>query len=90
MTKIKQLSFLALILFLNPCYAIIYADKVIVNKTEATLYLEKAGKTFNTFKVVFGSNPQGHKQKEGDERTPEGRHTSHSHRCGFLSVDFCR
>ena len=26
------------------------------------------------YHVVFGANPKGHKQKEGDERTPEGQY----------------
>jgi murein L,D-transpeptidase YafK len=26
------------------------------------------------FHVVFGENPKGHKQQEGDERTPEGHY----------------
>jgi murein L,D-transpeptidase YafK len=50
------------------------ADLVIVSKTESRLYLESAGKRFASFKVVFGGNPRGHKQQEGDERTPEGRY----------------
>lgn len=50
------------------------ADLVIVSKTESRLYLESAGKRFASFKVVFGGNPRGHKQQEGDERTPEGKY----------------
>lgn len=50
------------------------ADLVIVKKSEARLYLAKAGKPFAKFTVVFGAKPKGHKQHEGDERTPEGRY----------------
>lgn len=50
------------------------ADLVIVSKTESRLYLESAGKRLASFKVVFGGNPRGHKQQEGDERTPEGKY----------------
>jgi murein L,D-transpeptidase YafK len=50
------------------------ADLVIVSKSESRLYLERAGKRFATFEVAFGGNRRGHKQQEGDERTPEGKY----------------
>ena len=50
------------------------ADMVIVEKSESRLYLMRAGEAFASFHVVFGSNPKGHKQQQGDERTPEGRY----------------
>ena len=50
------------------------ADLVVVRKSESRLYLENDGKTFASFRVSFGSHPKGHKQQEGDERTPEGRY----------------
>ena len=50
------------------------ADFVLVNKSEKRLYLMRQGKVFAEFPVVFGANPKGHKQKQGDERTPEGRY----------------
>jgi murein L,D-transpeptidase YafK len=47
------------------------ADKVLVKKSEHTLYLlDKARHPFKTFHVVFGPNPRGHKVRNGDERTP--------------------
>jgi murein L,D-transpeptidase YafK len=51
------------------------ADLVIVNKSESRLYLQYSGKAFASFKVAFGADPKGHKQQQGDERTPEGRYT---------------
>ena len=50
------------------------ADFVLVVKSESKLYLKKDGKFFNSFHVAFGRNPKGHKQKQGDGRTPEGRY----------------
>ena len=50
------------------------ADLVVVSKSESRLYLERSGKRFDSFKVAFGGDPKGHKQREGDERTPEGRY----------------
>jgi len=51
------------------------ADFVLVIKSESRLYLIHKGVEFASFKVVFGSNPKGHKQQQGDERTPEGFYT---------------
>lgn len=50
------------------------ADFVLVEKSKYRLHLKKNGKVFKTFKVVFGDSPKGHKQQEGDEKTPEGRY----------------
>ena len=50
------------------------ADLVVVKKSESRLYLERNGKPFASFHVSFGSQPKGHKQQAGDERTPEGRY----------------
>jgi murein L,D-transpeptidase YafK len=48
------------------------ADKVLVVKSEARLYLLKSGKVIAVMGVAFGGNPVGHKLQQGDERTPEG------------------
>jgi len=50
------------------------ADFVLVIKSESRLYLIHEGLEFASFKVAFGSNPKGHKQEQGDMRTPEGRY----------------
>jgi murein L,D-transpeptidase YafK len=50
------------------------ADMVVVRKSESRLYLERDGRAFASFRASFGSQPKGHKQQEGDERTPEGRY----------------
>lgn len=49
-------------------------DSVFVDKSEARLYLIAAGERVREYPVVFGANPHGHKQREGDERTPEGKY----------------
>ena len=48
------------------------ADLIVVKKSESRLYLERKSKTFASFKAAFGADSKGHKQQEGDERTPEG------------------
>lgn len=50
------------------------ADLVVVNKSEAKLYLMAGDKTLHSFPVAFGANPKGHKERQGDERTPEGNY----------------
>ena len=50
------------------------ADSVLVIKSESKLYLKKNGKVLKQYHVSFGANPKGHKQQEGDERTPEGKY----------------
>jgi murein L,D-transpeptidase YafK len=50
------------------------ADRVLVKKSEAKLYIVRDGHAFAEFHVAFGSNPVGAKQRQGDGRTPEGRY----------------
>ena len=50
------------------------ADMVVVEKSKSRLYLMREGEAFASFRVAFGSNPKGHKQEQGDGRTPEGRY----------------
>ena len=51
------------------------ADSVLVIKSEKRLYLMDKGERFASFPVTFGAEPVGHKQMQGDERTPEGHYT---------------
>jgi len=50
------------------------ADKVLVIKSEKRLYLMEEGKQIASFRATFGANPVGHKERKGDERTPEGHY----------------
>ena len=50
------------------------ADFVLVVKSERRLYLMRDDEVIDSFRVTFGSDPKGHKQREGDGRTPEGRY----------------
>ncbi len=38
------------------------------------MHLFAQGRLVRTYKIALGASPKGHKQKEGDERTPEGRY----------------
>ncbi len=48
------------------------ADKVVVFKSKRVLVVLKEGEILKTYRVSLGGNPQGHKLKTGDQRTPEG------------------
>jgi murein L,D-transpeptidase YafK len=48
------------------------ADKVVVWKADRKLELLKEGQVFRTFDIALGNAPLGHKEEEGDNRTPEG------------------
>ena len=50
------------------------ADLVKVVKSERRLYLMKDGEVLDDFHVAFGGTPKGHKERQGDQRTPEGRY----------------
>ena len=48
------------------------ADKVVVEKENRKLHLLKNGEPFRTFDIALGVAPVGDKEREGDQRTPEG------------------
>lgn len=50
-------------------------DLVKVDKSENRMYLLDGEKIVKEYHVALGSNPKGHKQQEGDEKTPEGKYT---------------
>ena len=47
-------------------------DKVFVDKSKRILQLLSDNKVIKTYHVALGGNPTGHKQKQGDSRTPVG------------------
>lgn len=50
------------------------ADLVVVRKSERRLTLYRAGRELKEYRISLGLNPTGHKEREGDFRTPEGRY----------------
>ena len=50
------------------------ATLVKVDKSERRLYLMDHDRVMYEFPIALGGNPKGHKQQEGDNRTPEGRY----------------
>ena len=76
---LKRTIIISFLIFIALCYpgsvqSSEKADLVIVIKSEYKLYLIKEGKLFAAYPVVFGANPKGHKQQQGDNRTPEGEY----------------
>lgn len=56
------------------------AARVLITKSDRSLYLFDAnGNVMRSFKVSLGPNPVGHKEEEGDGRTPEGRYVIDKH-----------
>jgi murein L,D-transpeptidase YafK len=48
------------------------ADKVVVDKGDRQLHLLRDGEVWKSYPIGLGFAPEGHKQREGDGRTPEG------------------
>ena len=48
------------------------ADRVVVEKGKRKLHLLRDGEPFRTFDIALGNAPVGHKEEEGDSKTPEG------------------
>jgi murein L,D-transpeptidase YafK len=70
----KLLVGLSLMLLSNFSFAQEKADFVLVEKSKNLLTLFKNKKVIGVYHVVFGGDPVGHKEKEGDNKTPEGRY----------------
>jgi hypothetical protein len=49
-----------------------YAERIVVEKGNRRLLLLRGADVVATYPVRLGLNPYGHKQREGDFRTPEG------------------
>jgi len=48
------------------------ADKVQIEKKERRLTLLSKGEVIKTYKIALGGNPVGPKERQGDNKTPEG------------------
>jgi len=67
------LTFYSLTLFAESVIPL--ADKVLVDKSERKMWLIHEDNRYREYEISLGDNPIGHKQKEGDEKTPEGKYT---------------
>lgn len=48
------------------------ADKVLIEKKARRLTLLSEGQAVKTYRIALGGAPEGPKEKEGDNKTPEG------------------
>ncbi len=70
--------FLLVFFLLNSASAVasdLIADKVLIEKKARRLTLLNKGQQISTYKVALGRKPLGAKEREGDNRTPEGIYT---------------
>jgi len=56
-------------------------DRILIVKKDRKMYLYKEGKVQSVIPVSLGKNPVGHKQQQGDNRTPEGEFFIHRKLC---------
>jgi murein L,D-transpeptidase YafK len=50
------------------------ADMIEIHKGRRLLELKRDGEAFGSYRIALGFAPQGHKEREGDGRTPEGEY----------------
>lgn len=56
-----------------------HIDNILVQKSARKMFLKNGDKTVREYKIRLGRNPVGAKEREGDNRTPEGNYTIVSH-----------
>ncbi|WP_444912941.1 L,D-transpeptidase family protein [Microbulbifer sp. PAAF003] len=69
------MRYIAILLFTLTTIAQAEVTLVEVIKSENKMLLLDGDKVIKSYHVAFGGQPQGHKQQEGDEKTPEGHYT---------------
>jgi L,D-peptidoglycan transpeptidase YkuD (ErfK/YbiS/YcfS/YnhG family) len=47
-------------------------DRILIQKTDRRLMLLSEGEVLKTYKIALGGNPHGPKERQGDNKTPEG------------------
>ena len=62
-------------IFCFPVFASEKASMIHVYKEQRLMILNgQDGKPMRVYNIALGENPKGHKRREGDEKTPEGRY----------------
>ena len=69
------MRFAALLIFFITNSVFAEVDLVKVTKSQNKMYLLEDGKIIKEYNIALGGSPKGHKQQEGDQRTPEGIYT---------------
>ncbi|GFE56708.1 transpeptidase [Geobacter sp. AOG1] len=60
------------------------ADKILIEKQARRLTLISKGEVLKTYKIALGGNPTGPKERQGDNKTPEGTYVIDSRNKGSL------
>jgi murein L,D-transpeptidase YafK len=50
------------------------AESVLIDKSQRKMWLIASGQRYREYNISLGDNPIGHKEYEGDEKTPEGNY----------------
>ena len=50
-------------------------DKILIEKSKRTMTVYSQNNAIKTYRIALGFAPIGHKQQEGDGKTPEGHYT---------------
>lgn len=74
MRGIVRFSSHLFVLFLCACASPQKIDRVLVEKSKNKMYLLSRNDVVREYDIFLGKNPIGHKQREGDMRTPEGEY----------------
>jgi murein L,D-transpeptidase YafK len=53
---------------------VLRADQIVVNKSRREMLLLRGNVILRQYRIALGRDPVGHKRREGDGRTPEGRY----------------
>jgi tetratricopeptide (TPR) repeat protein len=59
-------------------------DKILIEKKQRRLMLISKGEVLKTYKIALGGNPEGPKERHGDNKTPEGIYTIDSRNTNSL------
>ncbi len=52
-----------------------HAQSLLVDKSERKMWIIVEGRKYREYDISLGGSPLGHKEQEGDEKTPEGKYT---------------
>ncbi|NIP13794.1 MAG: L,D-transpeptidase family protein [Pseudomonadales bacterium] len=74
-TRMALLALGPLIVAAPAALADLKIDRLVIEKSQRVLILEHDGSPVRSYAIALGGAPRGHKQREGDLRTPEGQYT---------------
>lgn len=50
----------------------VFCDRIVVQKSSRKMTLHRGSEALKSYRIALGGNPVGHKEVEGDQKTPEG------------------